>query len=145
MRFSAWMWPWSQGSQGVTLTMCLDTALLGCGPKMLSYLFGATADLQHAVNIFPGLVVVAYEPEEEAGVVQGSVAGRLADFLQAALQLLNCFSVYIQKRKRLSGDQEVLICTSDDCPTGVCTRGLSLLSGRHPSLPHIHRCAEQTN
>ena len=82
--------------------MCLDTALLGCGAEMLSYLFGATADLQHVVNIFPGLVVVAYEPEEEAGVVQGSVAGRLADFLQAALQLLNCFSVYIQKRKRPS-------------------------------------------
>lgn len=84
---------WSQGSQGVTLTLCLDTALLGCGPEMLSYLSGATADLQHVVNIFPGLVVVAYEPEEEAGVVQGSVTGCLADFLQATLQLLNCFSV----------------------------------------------------
>lgn len=61
--------------------------------KMFLYLFGATADLQHVVNIFPGLVVVAHEPEEEAGVVQGSVTGRLADFLQATLQLQNCFSI----------------------------------------------------
>lgn len=73
--------------------MHLVAALLGCDSEMLLYLFGATADLQHVVNVFSGLVMAVYEPEEEAGVVQGSVTGRLADLLQAALQLLNCFSI----------------------------------------------------
>lgn len=57
------------------------------------YLTGAVGELQHAVDVLPGLVMVAHEPEEEAGIVQGSPAGLLADFLQAALELLNCFLV----------------------------------------------------
>lgn len=53
----------------------------------------AAADLQRAVHAVLGLVVVAHEPEEEAGVEQGPPAGRLARLLQAALQLPDGFLV----------------------------------------------------
>ena len=76
--------------------MYLDAAFFGCCPHDArgQYLSGAAGDLQRAVNVFLGLVVAAHEPEEEASIVQGSPTGCLADFFQAALKLLNCFSVW---------------------------------------------------
>lgn len=76
--------------------MCLDAAFFGYCPHDARglYLSGAAGDLQRAVNVFPGLVMAAHEPEEEASIVQGGPTGCLADFLQAALKLLNCFSVW---------------------------------------------------
>lgn len=53
------------------------------------YLSGAAGEPQHAVDVLLGLVMAAHEPEEEAGMVQGSPTGRLTHFLQAALELLN--------------------------------------------------------
>ena len=86
--------------------MCLDAAFFGCCPHDAQgrYLSGAAGDLQRAVNVLLGLVMAAHEPEEEAGIVQGSPAGCLADFLQAALKFLNCFSVWESKTEE-EGDK----------------------------------------
>lgn len=102
---SEWMWPFlspmaHSGSNGHPTMMCLDAAFLSCCPHdaHVRYLSGAAGDLQHAVDVLLGLVMVAQEPEEEAAIVQGSPTGCLADFLQAALQLLNSFSVFESER-----------------------------------------------
>lgn len=123
-------------------------------PNMCLYLFGVTGDLQHVVNILPGLVVVAHEPEEEAGIVQGGVAGRPAHFLQAALQLLNCFYICIEERRRrrgrsrrrgrrpredrmFSSDAVYPFCTSAAAHLrGNCVHPGALLSGRPHPHPH---------
>lgn len=89
---------------GVTATPSHD--VLGrCSLRLLppnvqsEYLSGAAGDFQHAVDVLLGLVVAAQKPEEEAGIVQGSSAGRLANLLQAALQLLNSLLVCESQRE----------------------------------------------
>ena len=70
------------------------------------YLSGAAGDLQGAVDVLLGLVMAAQEPEEEAGIVHGCSIGCLADFLQAALELLNGFSVCESERRKRSSQRE---------------------------------------
>lgn len=95
-------------SVGVTATplgyvgMLLSAGAVPCS----RYLSGAAGELQGAVDVLPGLVVAPHEPEEEAGVVHGPCAGCLADFLQAALQLLNGFSVCKSKRRKGASQRE---------------------------------------
>ena len=89
--------------------MCLDTAFCSCCPPDAHsrYLSGVVGELQVAVDVLSGLVIVAYEPEEEAGIVLGRCAGGLADFLQAALKLLNGFLVWESETgKRASQSEE---------------------------------------
>lgn len=121
--------------------MCLDTAFCTCCPPHAHsrYLSGVAGELQVAVDVLSGLVIVAYEPEEEASIVQGRCAGGLADFLQAALKLLNGFLVWESERgKRASQSEEGRLGLQDALRAHPSTRG-RLLSAWGPGN-HRSRC-----